>query len=183
MSERSEQIRASLPPARRETQDRIGAGGRGGFAGPHDVWIHSKELEKKIRAVGGHLRFENVLERRLTELAILLVARKNTSQIEWIGHVPMAREAGISAAVIEAIAERKPPAFERADEAAVYDYAQAVLALEGVPDAVFERAVAQLGAQATVELTVTLGYYTMVSMTLKAYQLGPPPETARQLSE
>lgn len=50
------------------------------------------------------MRYESSLPARLSELVILLVARAWTQNFEWAVHAPIAREAGLSEAIIDAIA-------------------------------------------------------------------------------
>ena len=44
-----------------------------------------------------------------------------------------------------------------------------------MPDESYRAAVETLGEQATVELVGVLGYYTLVAMTLNAFEIDPPP--------
>jgi hypothetical protein len=47
-----------------------------GLQGPSGIWLHSPELGARMRAVNQYLRFDTTLDRRLTELAILVTARE-----------------------------------------------------------------------------------------------------------
>ena len=76
--------------------------------------------------------------------------------------------------MVEAIARRRPPAFEDARMRAVYDYSVALHETHGVPEPVHAAALEALGDQGLVELVGVLGYYTLVAMTLNAFEIGPP---------
>src|SRR5213083_1454374 len=79
-----------------------------GLQGPSGIWLHSPELGERVRAVNQYLRFETTLERRLTELAIIVTARELDNQFEWTAHEPAALQEGLDAAIIEVVRHRKP---------------------------------------------------------------------------
>jgi 4-carboxymuconolactone decarboxylase len=66
------------------------------------------------------------------------------------------------------------PSGLQPDEALVFDYTVQLTLNHRVPDDLWQRAVAALGEQAVVDLTVLSGTYTMVSMLLNATQVGIP---------
>src|SRR5262245_12533049 len=90
------------------------AAGRGyGVRGPFAVMLRSPEVMLRAKAMGDYLRFRNVLPKRVSEMVILITAREWTQQYEWAYHYGFALEAGLSASIIEAIAEgRRPQAIE-----------------------------------------------------------------------
>ena|SRR5688572_28571680 len=67
-----------------------------GLRGPSGIWLHSPDLGERVRAVNQYLRFETALDRRLTELAILVTARELDNQFEWTAHEPAALGEGLS---------------------------------------------------------------------------------------
>jgi len=66
------------------------------------------------------------------------------------------------------------PTSKQADERLVYDYCVQLSLNHRVPDALWQEAVAAMGEQAVVDLTVLSGTYVMVSMLLNATQVGIP---------
>ncbi len=60
------------------------------------------------------------------------------------------------------------------DETLVYDFCIQLTLNHRVPDALWQKAVAEMGEQAVVDLTVLSGTYVMVSMLLNATQVGIP---------
>jgi 4-carboxymuconolactone decarboxylase len=56
----------------------------------------------------------------------------------------------------------------------VYGFAKELLDTQKVSDATYERAVAELGLTAVVELVGVLGYYGLVSMTINAFEVSLP---------
>src|SRR5437867_11267347 len=101
-----------LPLVKRETMDEQGkrcydavTGPQGrtlvGLQGPSGIWLHSPELGERMRAVNQYLRYETALERRLTELAILVTARELDNQFEWTAHEPVALREGLDPGIID----------------------------------------------------------------------------------
>ena len=119
------------------------------------------------------MRFGTAFEPRLAELAILMCARFWTAQYEWYAHARLAREGGLSDAVIDAIANRERPAMAK-DEAAVHDFCQELHRDHNVSDATYQRVIDLFGERGVVELIGISGYYTMVSMTLNVAQIQTP---------
>lgn len=150
------------------------SGKRGRVPAPLRAWIHSPALGDRAQKLGVFLRYDTTLGPRLSELAILVTARRWTAQYEWFAHKREALKAGLEPAIIDAIASRGAPPFEHAADRAVYDYALALHATHEVPQPVHEAAVAALGERGVVELVGLLGYYTLVAMTLNAFGIGVP---------
>ena len=158
------------------------SGKRGRMPAPLRAWIHSPEFGARAQRLGEFLRYDTSLGPALSELAILVTARHWTSQYEWFVHKREALKAGLDPAVIDAIAERREPAFADGRARAVYNYATALIETHLVPQPVHEAAVAALGKAGVVELVGVLGYYALVSMTLNAFEIGLPEGEAPELA-
>jgi 4-carboxymuconolactone decarboxylase len=147
----------------------------GGLRGPFNPWLHAPELGRRAADLGGHLRFSTSVERRLLELAIITTGARWKAEFEWWAHVPMAREHGVSEAVIEAIGRGETPHFERNDERIVYAVAQELGDDGHLGRQTYADAQALLGDTGLVELVTLCGYYALVSYTLNAFDIGLPP--------
>ena len=117
----------------RRFHDDIVAGPRGGMGGPFQAWIHSPEFADRAQKLGEYCRFNSVLEPRLSELAILITARKWTAQFEWFAHEPMALKAGLSAVVIADIRERRHQVSARPMGPPSMPFARNCMAKTGFP--------------------------------------------------
>ena len=168
-----------LFPEQRKVYDAIVAGPRGGVVGPLRVWLQSPELADRAQALGAFCRFGTSLPPRLSELAILVTGAHWQAAFEWRGHAPIGLKAGLDASTIEAIRVGKQPNLTKSDEAAVYAFAKELLGTRKVSDVTYQRAVAELGLTAVVELVGVLGYYGLVSMTINAFEV-PLPDGAPQ---
>src|SRR4051794_41402599 len=60
--------------------------------GPFNAMLRSPELAEPAHRLGEAVRFRSTLPKPLTELAILLTARKWTAQFEWYAHERIGRE-------------------------------------------------------------------------------------------
>src|SRR5438874_3516812 len=74
-------------------------------SGPFVPLLRSPEVMNRARALGDYLRYRSALPPRLSEFVILLVARQWTQNYEGSAHEPAARQAGVAAATVAAIAE------------------------------------------------------------------------------
>lgn len=162
---------SQLTEAQRAVYDRIVAGPRGKVVGPLRVWLQSPDLADRAQALGQFARYDSALPPRLSELAILVTARLWSSGFEWAHHAPIGRKAGLSDAVVDAIGAGLRPAFAADDEAAVFDFAVELHRDRAVSDGVYQRALDVLGTRALVDLVGICGYYTLISMTINAFEV------------
>jgi 4-carboxymuconolactone decarboxylase len=163
-----------LDPDQRRAYDAIVAGPRGAVQGPLRVWLHSAELADRAQALGAFCRFGTSLPPRLSELAILVTGAFWRAPFEWHAHAPLAIEAGLDTAAVEAIRVGGNPRFAREDEAAVYAFASELTRKRRVSDETYRRAVELLGTKAVIEMVGILGYYTLISMTIVAFDVPLP---------
>ncbi|HSH47536.1 MAG TPA: carboxymuconolactone decarboxylase family protein [Halomonas sp.] len=162
---------ATMSAEQRRVLDAILSGPRGNLDGPFLAWVHSPELADNAQRLGAFCRYGTRLELRLTELAILLTASWWRSQAEWQIHAPIAAEAGLDDAVIEALREGRTPEFSRDDEALVYRLGSTLYATRRIDAALYAEAVAAFGEPALVELIGVFGYYALVAMTLNVFDV------------
>ena len=154
--------------------DDIAAGPRGGVYGPLAVWLHSPALADRAQKLGAYARYHSSLPPHLSELAILATGSIWQADFEWYAHVGPARAAGIPDEVIEAIRQGAEPPLEDAASRAVYAVTRAMHEERRLADDVYAEAKAALGEQGLVDLIGILGYYTLISMTLNAFEVETP---------
>lgn len=155
-----------LSPEQQDVFDRI-ARTRGRVPGPFTVLLHVPALADRVQSLGAYLRYEGNLDRDLAEFAILVTAHGWASDYVWNAHEPIARHAGAPDTVIDAARSggdsRSMPARFRV----VCEYARELSSV-GVSDKVYESAATLLGIPGVIELTVLVGYYGLISMTVNA---------------
>ena len=166
---------AKFSPEQKKVHDAILAGPRGKVVGPLKVWLNNPGLAEHAQALGAYCRFNSSLPPRLSELAILVTGSFWKANYEWYAHAPIAMKAGIEPAAIEAIRTGATPTFSKSDEQAIYDFATELVKTRRVSNATFERAKKELGETGVIDLVGIVGYYSLVSVTLNAFEL-PLPE-------
>jgi 4-carboxymuconolactone decarboxylase len=141
-------------------------GPRTAMGGPFNVMLRSPAMGDLAQELGAQVRFNSGLPAPLREMAILMAGRHWTSHYEWNAHKAAALSAGLSPAIISAIAAGQRPAAMQANEAALHRFCSELLETKRVSDETFAAAKAAFGEQGVTEIVFTLGYYSMVSMLL-----------------
>ncbi len=166
--------RADLDQRQREIFDAIASGPRGTVPWIFHLYLESPELAGHVQRLGAFCRYGTSLPPRLSELAILVVARHWQADYEWSIHAREARKAGLSDDIIAAIEAGRRPVFDDAEAELVYDFASQFFKQNEVPDELFAAAVERFGRPTTVELAGILGYYSMLAIAIRIFKL--PPE-------
>jgi 4-carboxymuconolactone decarboxylase len=164
---------ALTDPQQKVYQDILAGPRKAVRGGPLMLWLRSPELADPAQRLGAFCRFQSSLPRRLSELAILVSAAFWGAGYEWNSHAPAAAEAGVALEVIEAIRIGATPEFTEEDEEAVYALALGLLRDHAVTPDIWARASRLLSELQLVDLVGALGYYTLLSMTIKAFEIEP----------
>jgi 4-carboxymuconolactone decarboxylase len=165
------------PAALTAEQQRVAAeisGARKNVRGPFTIWLRNPTLAEHANAFGVALRDSKILDRRLFELAVITVCRAWSVQYAWSSHAPAAEAAGVSPDVVAAIRDNRKPELKRDDERTVYDVATELMQTKELSQATYDRAIAQFGIEGTVDLISTVGYYAMVGIFLKSFDVPTP---------
>lgn len=166
-----------MNPAQKEVHDEIVAGKRGRFGGPFQLLIRAPEVCRHLSRLGEYLRWGSSLPPALSELAICLTARHIRANYEWYAHAPLAIEAGVPAAAIEAIRTGAAPQFAAKDQQLVYRLVTELIDKKRLGDASFAEGIAAFGEQGIVELGTIIGYYTAIGNALNVFQVALPAGT------
>ena len=125
--------------------------------------LHRPKATGCLTSLGAELRFDNSLPGCIKELAILLVAREWNSDIEWTGHSKLALEEGVTRESIEAIRSLDKTDLTR-DEKLIWDFVDQMLHGKKIDDELFTKLQSEYGVDGVVDLTLTVCYYTAVSL-------------------
>jgi len=136
------------------------------ISGPFVPLLRSPEVLGRARAMGDYLRYRSALPPRLSEFVILMTARAWTQNYEWNAHEALARQAGLQAAVIKAIADGRRPDNMADDEEILFSFCDELRRNQSVSDATYARAVTKFGEQGVIDTVGLVGYYTMIAMVL-----------------
>jgi 4-carboxymuconolactone decarboxylase len=168
----------TMSPEQRAVFDAVVSGPRGALVGPLRAALHNPELAGRWQQLGEILRYRTSLPARLSELAIIVTARRWNSELEWVIHSDAARKAGLPESVIEAINAGRIPKFDDRQDAEVYAFARELQMYGHVSEEAYAPVRERWHERGVVELTAVIGYYTMVSMTLNAHRI-PLPDDMR----
>ena len=134
--------------------------GAGGLA----VGVHTTQFA--IREAG--------LYQPVLDLA-MRTAREWTQQYEWYVHAADGKTAGLSDAIIQAVADGRRPEGMSEGMEIVYDFSNELNDFHSVTDRTYARMVAKYGEQGMMDLVGLNGYYSMISMVLNVGRTPLPP--------
>ena len=157
------------------------SGRRGKVPAPMIAWLRNPELARRGQKLGELLRFETSLEPALSELAILVCGRHWASHHEWTSHKKNALAAGVDPRIVDDIAAGKVPVITSLREEIVYQISSVLLAKTRLDEKLYQHGLEVLGEKGMVELVAILGYYSLVALTLNAFEIGLPENFAPEL--
>jgi 4-carboxymuconolactone decarboxylase len=142
--------------------------------GPFIPLLRSPELMLRFQQVGGHCRYRSAMGLRLTEFAILMVARRHAQSVEWAIHAPIAAEAGVSAETIAALLEGRRPATMADDETMVFDAITELWSHDGWSDQTYAAMTERFGEAGVIDLIGTVGYYATIALVMNVARTPAP---------
>jgi 4-carboxymuconolactone decarboxylase len=172
---------SELTPEQRALVEHLLSGERGTLNGPFNVLLRSPEMGDLAQKLGAYIRFRTTVPTKLNEFAILITARALNVQYEWAAHHKNALQAGLSPAIIAAVAAGKRPTSMQPDEEIVYNFTSELVNTRQVSDSAFRAAVDKFGERTVVDLIGTIGYYHFVSMLLNVDRYPMPQGTQPEL--
>jgi 4-carboxymuconolactone decarboxylase len=101
--------------------------------------------------------------------------------VEWAIHHPLALQAGLAEATLQAVAEgRRPTALPEA-EAIAYAVWDELDRHRSLSDTTYGRAVQLLGEAGLIDLIALIGYYSLLAMVMNVARTPPPAPEADRL--
>ena len=146
----------------------------GGLIGPFNAWLHSPVVGVAAARLGESVRYDNSLERDVLELAIVTVAIHWRSEFEHWAHRGYAVEAGVPADLLDRLRD----GLDLAPIAHRYEVTvrscRELLSTGTLGETTYRELAEELSARAVVDLVTTVGYYTLVSFNLNAFEVELP---------
>jgi 4-carboxymuconolactone decarboxylase len=156
-------------------------GSRGLVPGPHKIWLANPAVSTTIVPTGAYFQQHSTLSKAEIEIATLVVTAQWRSPYATYEHEIIAeRDGHLDPACVEALIAGLPASFEDAREQVVYELASALIAARVVPTGLYRRARDLLGDAGIVDVAVLLGWFTMVCLTLGAFDV---PANAQGLDQ
>ncbi len=146
----------------------------GSLRGPFNAWLQAPKIGQPAQLLGECLRYRGQLPPRLRELAILTVAARWRAEYEWWAHSRIAKAEGLSEEIIAAIKAGRPPGSADAEALMVHRFACELMDTRRVSEQSYRDVAKALGDAGAVELVTLLGYYTLISMVLNAFEVPLP---------
>ena len=145
---------------------------RGGVHGPFTMLLNCPPLAEHVMSLGAYVRFEGELDKRVRVLAAMTVAREFDAVYIWGAQTGQARKQKVPESTITAIRERHsrgvPP-----EDAQIIDFTRDLINKHRVSDDTMKALQKRFGNYQLVELTGTIGYYSLLTMTANATELEP----------
>src|SRR5688572_23107744 len=147
---------------------------RGAVQGPFTMLLHCPPLAEHLVNLGGYVRFEGKLDHRVRVLAAMVVAREFEAAYVWGAQTGSARRQKVPESTIAAIRDKHsrgvPP-----EDAQIVDFTRDLINKHRVSDDTMKALQKRFGDEQLVELTGTIGYYSLLAMTANATELEAAP--------
>jgi 4-carboxymuconolactone decarboxylase len=145
---------------------------RGLVPGPYRIWVQNLELTEAMLPMGLHYQRQSTLSKAEIEIAVnltngKLAAAYSSYEHEWMAEVL----GGLSAEKVQALITGLPTSFDAPRQQVIYELTSTLLQPRIVPTGLFKRAVELLGHAGLTDLIAFIGYFTTVSLTLRAYDV------------
>ena len=173
----------SVPEHQREAFDAFVAQ-RGSIptTGPLSVMLNAPEMLARGEHLRAYLRGdESSLPENIRELAMLVTAREMDCQHIWNAHAGSAREAGLPSKLVDDLREKRELTGLAPDEEAVVNLGREFFRTHKVSRGAFQAALEQFGQTGVVELTLTMGNYTLLSFAINTFDTDLPPNRSEPL--
>jgi 4-carboxymuconolactone decarboxylase len=138
------------------------------------MFLHAPELAGRVAHLGAYVRFEGRLDMRVRVLAAMTVAREFDAVYVWGAQTGSARRQGVPDSTITAIREKHTRGVP-AEDAEIVEATRQLLQRHRLDEAMFQALRKRFGDSGLIELTGTIGYYTMLAMTVNACELEAAP--------
>jgi alkylhydroperoxidase family enzyme len=156
-------------------------GARGGrLINIYRLMLHSPALANAWFDLNQAVRYATEIDGQSRELAVIRVAILNDVEYVQRAHGPAyALKEGLTLEQVAALADWRPSKLFNDQQRALLAYTDAMTRDIAVPDEVFANLRKHFSERQTVELTMLIGAYNMLTRFLKALKVDPEPPTAQ----
>ena len=145
---------------------------RGQAPGPYKIWLQNAPLMDIMVPMGVYFQEgHSSLAAPEREIAINLINAKWLAAYSNFEHEIIGEKAGLPPEKLQALIAGLPTFFDDPRQQVIYEMTLALIAPRVVPTGLYQRAVELLGDKGLTDLTVLIGYFTCVSLTLRAYDV------------
>lgn len=147
---------------------------RGGISGPFTMFMHCPDIAAHMETLGGYVRFKGKLDHRVRVLAAMVVGREFEALYVWGAQTGSARRQNVPESTITAIREKHSRGVP-AEDAQIIEFTRDLLAKHRVDEALAQALIKRFGNEQFIELTGTIGYYSLLCMTVNACEVPAGP--------
>jgi 4-carboxymuconolactone decarboxylase len=145
---------------------------RGLVPGPHKIWLANPQLSRTIVPTGAYYQTDSTLTKAEIEIVTNVTTGRWATPYANYEHEKIGVEkGGIDPETVQALIVGRPVSFDDPRQQIVYEFATTLVAPRFLPLGLFRRAQALLGDAGIVDVTVLIGWFTAVSMTLAAFDV------------
>ena len=145
---------------------------RGLVPGPHKIWLANPRLSRTIVPTGAYYQTDSTLTKAEIEIVTNLTTGRWATPYANYEHEKIGVEkGGLAPETVEALIAGRPVSFDDPRQEVVYELATTLVAPRFVPLGLYRRAKDFLGDAGIVDVTVLIGWFTAVSMTLAAFDV------------
>jgi 4-carboxymuconolactone decarboxylase len=145
---------------------------RGIVPGPHKIWLANPTLSKTIMPTGAYYQTESTLTKAEIEIATNLINGKwRAAYANYEHEIIGVEKGGLAPDQVAALIVGLPTSFDDPREQVVYELTSALVDARVVPLGLYRRAKELLGDAGIVDVTILLGWFTAVCMTLAAFDV------------
>jgi 4-carboxymuconolactone decarboxylase len=145
---------------------------RGLVPGPHKIWLANPRLAQTIVPTGAYYQTDSTLTKAEIEIVTTVTTGRWAAPYANYEHEKIGvKQGGLTPETVEAIIGGRPVTFDDPRQQVVYELADTLVTPRFVPQGLYRRAKQLLGDAGIVDVTVLIGWFTSVSMTLAAFDV------------
>lgn len=162
---------AEMAPAMKDAYD-FTMGLRGLVPGPHKIWLANPTLSKTIVPTGYYFQKQSTLTKGEIEIATNVICGQWRCAYALYEHEKIGEEkGGLSKEQLEALIGGRPTSFSDPRQQIVYELSVSLAAQRVISVSLYRRAEELLGVAGIVDVTVLMGWFSMVCLTLNAFDV------------
>jgi 4-carboxymuconolactone decarboxylase len=145
---------------------------RGLVPGPHKIWLANPRLLTAIVPTGAYFQTDSSLSKAEIEIVTNVVTGHWRSAYASYEHEKIGVAlGGLDPRKVEAIIAGLPVSFDDPRQQLVYELTSSLVGTRVIPVGLYRRAKETIGAEGIVDVTVLMGWFTGVSLTLAAFDV------------
>ena len=145
---------------------------RGQVPGPHKIWLSNPTLSKTIVPTGKYYQEKSTLSKAEIEIVTNVINGRWLAAYGNYEHEKIGEEQGhLPPDKVEAIIAGLPTGFDDPRQQVCYELAMTLAQPRVVPRGLYVRAKSLIGDAGICDVTVLMGWFTSVSLTLMAFDV------------